>query len=282
MGNTFHDATLLLVGHGSLFGPDSAAPIHAHADRIRETEAFRQVAVAFWKEEPYVWNCLHGLQTKRVFIVPFFISSGYFTDDVIPRELGIPEDKRGYGRGVAIEEQTLIYCEPVGTHAAMTEVILARANEVVSQHPFPSKPSEQATSLFVVGHGTGRNANSRTAVDEHVAKVAATNRFAEVQSVFMDEAPSVDQCWNLASKRNLVVVPFFISEGLHTQKDIPEMLGESPTRITKRMDAGQPTWQNPTERHGKRLWMSAPAGTHPMLGDIIMDRVNKASASTPV
>ena len=34
------------------------------------------------------------------------------------------------------------------------------------------------------------------------------------------------RCHALAQTKNLVVVPFFISDGLHTQEDIPVLLGE--------------------------------------------------------
>ena len=278
----FDDAALMLVGHGSLFGPDSSMPIQNCADALRESDQFAQVAVAFWKEEPYVWNCLHGIHPKRAFIVPFFISEGYFTDDVIPRELGFPADEQNEKpRILKIGDQTFYYCEPIGTHASMTDVILARAGEVVSQHPFPASPSVKKTTLFIAGHGTGRNPNSRKAIDQHVGTIAGLDRFAAVQAVFMDEEPGIDQCWSLATTRNIVVVPFFISEGLHTQQDIPHMLGESATRIAKRSAAGQVPWQNPTERHDKRLWLSPPVGTHPATRDVVIKRVVQAAEKLP-
>ena len=38
----------------------------------------------------------------------------------------------------------------------------------------------------------------------------------------MEESPRIGDCYQMASVRNLVMVPFFISDGLHSFEDIPE------------------------------------------------------------
>src|SRR6185295_10622535 len=88
MEDSFTDAALVLIGHGSTLNADSSAPTYQHADELRRRKIFTQVQEAFWKEEPYIWQVLRGIFAKRVFIVPLFISEGYFTEEVIPRELG--------------------------------------------------------------------------------------------------------------------------------------------------------------------------------------------------
>jgi hypothetical protein len=47
------------------------------------------------------------------------------------------------------------------------------------------------------------------------------------------------------------MVPFFISDGLHSYEDIPVMLGAPERVVRERLQQGQPTWRNPTERDGK-------------------------------
>ena len=56
------------------------------------------------------------------------------------------------------------------------------------------------------------------------------------------------------------------------------MLGETEKRVRNRLANGQPTWVNPTERHGKRLWYSASIGTEPFLVEVLLERVSAASA----
>jgi sirohydrochlorin cobaltochelatase len=81
----FSDAALVLVGHGSTVNADSAAPTWLHADELRRRGLFAQVRETFWKQEPYLWQALRGIFAPRVFVVPLFISEGYFTQEVIPR-----------------------------------------------------------------------------------------------------------------------------------------------------------------------------------------------------
>jgi len=77
--------------------------------------------------------------------------------------------------------------------------------------------------------------------------------------------------------RNLVVVPFFVSDGLHTQEDIPVLLGETKKNIGERLAAGQPVWRNPMERNGKLVWYSSAVGTEPGIADVILERVREAA-----
>ena len=102
--------------------------------------------------------------------------------------------------------------------------------------------------------------------------------FAEVHAVFMEEEPRIEDCFTIASSRNLVVVPFFISDGLHTNEDIPVMLGESRKAVRRRMEQGCATWRNPTERKGKMLWYSTSVGSEPKIADVIMERVREVAA----
>ena len=74
-----------------------------------------------------------------------------------------------------------------------------------------------------------------------------------------------------------MVVPFFISDGLHTQEDIPVLLGEARPVVEQRLAAGQPTWRNPTEKHGRLVWYAPAIGSEPHLADVILERVKEAA-----
>jgi sirohydrochlorin cobaltochelatase len=275
--NHFTDSALVLVGHGSTLNQDSAAPTYQHADALRRRGLFAQVLEGFWKQEPGLAGVLRGAFAPRVFIVPLFISDGYFTGEVIPRELGFCQrDQKEFARVQRRGEQTLYYCGPVGTHDRMTEVLLARARETVARFPFPRAPKPSDTALFIAGHGTGNNENSRQAIEHQVARIRARNLYAEVHALFMEEDPRIGECYRLAQCKHLVVVPFFISDGLHSFEDIPVMLGEPERVVRERFQSGQPTWRNPTEKHGKLVWYTPSIGTEPMLAEVILDRVREA------
>ncbi len=88
----------MIVGHGSTLNPDSSAPTHAHADAIRARGIFGEVAVCFWKEEPSMREVLRMVESDDVYVVPDFISEGYFTRTVIPREFGLDGSLTRQGR----------------------------------------------------------------------------------------------------------------------------------------------------------------------------------------
>lgn len=274
MTDDFRDATLVLIGHGSTLNADSSAPTHQHADELKRRDLFGQVLTAFWKEEPAICAVLRSAYKPRVFCVPLFISEGYFTEEVIPRELGFPSGARvrdDNGRKI-------FYCGPIGTHDSMTAVLLARAKETVARYPFPRAPKPTETALFIAGHGTGNNENSRKAIERQVELIRAKSEFAEVHAAFMEEEPRIGACYEIAKAPNIVMVPFFISDGLHSYEDIPMMLGEPERLVRSRLAAGQPTWRNPTERKGKLLWYTPSIGNEPHIPDVILERVREAAS----
>jgi sirohydrochlorin cobaltochelatase len=278
VSENFSDAALVLVGHGSTVNADSATPACLHADELRRRNIFAQVREGFWKQEPYVWQVSRGVFAPRVFVVPLFISEGYFTEEVIPRELGFCRPgESNFSRVQQRGGQTFHYCGPVGTHPSMTEVLLARARDIVEAFPFPRAPKPSDTALFIAGHGTANNENSRNAIEQQVELIRKRGIYPEVHAVFMEEEPRIGDCCRMANARNIVMVPFFISDGLHSYEDIPVMLG-APERVVKeRLKQGQPTWRNPTEREGKRIWYSASIGSEPHIPDVIMERVREAA-----
>lgn len=273
---TFSDATLIVLGHGSTKNDQSSAPVYQHAKELRGRNLFAEVREAFWKQEPQIKNVLGLISTPRAFIVPLFISEGHFSSDVIPRELGFTPEQST----LATRQCTLVYCSPVGTHDRMLSVLMTRATEVASRFPFPRAPRPGETTLFIAGHGTGQNENSRKAIERQVALVQATNEYAAVHAIFLEEEPRIEKCYEIAKTRNIIVVPFFVSDGMHTQEDIPVLLGEPKRLVEERLARGQPTWRNPTERHEKLVWYAEAVGTEPRIADVILERVREVAHSS--
>jgi sirohydrochlorin cobaltochelatase len=271
-GDNFSDVALVVLGHGTTQNDNSAAPVYQHATELRRRKIFAAVREAFWKQEPQIKTVLAEITAPRVFIVPLFISEGYFSDDVIPRELGFAENLK-----LKTENSEIFYCSPVGTHDSMTRVILARAREIVETFPFPRAPQPKDITLFIAGHGTEKNVNSRKAIERQAEMIRAMNLYAGVHVIFLEESPGIADCYALARTKNLVVVPFFISDGLHTQQDIPVLLGEVKQTVEQRLAAGQPAWRNPTEKNGRLVWYSPAIGSEPHLADVILERVREAA-----
>ena len=55
-------------------------------------------------------------------------------------------------------------------------------------------------------------------------------KYAAVLNVYMEEPPLVSDWRKLPKTQNVVVVPFFISDGLHSYEDIPSLAGNCCSR----------------------------------------------------
>lgn len=271
----FSDAALILAAHGSTLNAGSAAPAYQHGDAIRRRRIFAEVTEAFVQQDPSLTGVLRRVFSPRVFIVPLFIAEGWVTEQAVPAQIGLCVSEGEFPRVQQRGGRQLHYCRPVGTHPAMTNVLKARARDVVARHPFPSAPNASSTCLAVVGHGTEYAPGSRRAIERQVDLLRSEGEYAEVHGFFLDESPEIGEVWLTARAKNVVVVPFFMSDGLHTLEDIPRMLGESEKAIRERLSTGRPPWRNPTERHGKRLWYAAAVGTEPLVADVIVERARE-------
>ncbi len=258
-------SALVIVGHGSTLNPDSSAPTSDHVEAIRARGAFGEVVACFWKEEPSMREVLRMIESDDVYVVPDFISEGYFTRTVIPRELELdgPATSRG-GR-------TIKYCEPVGSHPRMTEVLLRRARETAAGVP------EIETSLVIVGHGTALNDNSAVAAKDQVRRIAALNLYGEVLAAYMEEPPLVAEWDRLTRCPNVLVLPFFIADGLHSYQDIPVLLGieEEGAPAASQREIFR---RNPYSAQGRRLYYASAVGTEPAMADVILDQVEAFDA----
>jgi sirohydrochlorin cobaltochelatase len=263
---SFKNTTLIIVGHGSTENPDSSEPTQEHADTIREQGIFDEVRCAFWKEEPALREVLYGIKSSNIVVVPNFISEGYFTQKVIPRELELT------GRITHRGSQNIFYADPVGSHPSMTEALVRRAQETA-----PNISPDQ-TTLFIVGHGTGLNENSAKAAKDQVALIQKMNRYAEVLPAYMEESPLISDWACLSSQQHVVVVPFFISDGLHSYQDIPVLLGIEQ-KIGPAASQREIFRKNPYHLRSKTLYYASAIGTEPMMTQVILDQAASCFAA---
>jgi sirohydrochlorin cobaltochelatase len=272
------EAALLIVAHGSTVNPDSSAPTLAHAAEIRRRKTFADVACAFWKEEPSLRDAIFLFDPKSVrdvCVVPNFISEGYFTQTVVPRELELNDRTTRRATG-----QIWKYCDPVGNHPMMTELLLKRANDVAPD----IDPAE--SSLLIVAHGTDLNENSAVAAKREAEKIRALAKYAAVLNVYMEERPLVSDWRTLTKTRNVVVVPFFISDGLHSYEDIPVLLGivdaapspRSSHEGATRRRVHEVFRRNPYTIDNRSLFYAPSIGTDAGFADIIIEQALSAKS----
>lgn len=273
------DATLILFGHGTTLNSESGAAVLQHAEELRRRNIFADVREAFWKQTPRLQEMVAQIASPRVFFAPLFMSEGYFSEKIIPEALGF-----GVQQGKLTErtlrrgEQVWFYCQPVGTHPGMTRVVLDRARSVVAQPATGRALDDTDITLFIAGHGTGRDERSRKSVEAQVELLRQLGLYAGVHGIFLEEKPRIQQCFEIATSRGIVIVPFFVGDGLHVKEDIPVLLGEAEATVKSRIQGGEWPWSNPTERDGKRVWYSRSVGTDSILSEVILERVKEAAS----
>ena len=242
---------LVIVGHGSHLNEDSSLPVYEHAQRIRKTGEFDEVVECFWKEEPSMRHVLDTVESEEVYVVPAFISEGYFTQQVVPRELGLegPVTKKA--------DRTIRYAGPLGTFEGMPDVILERVGDLMR-----GKEVSGRTALVLLGHGTGLNKNSGGVIYLNAQRIRERGIYDLVEVGFLDQEPEIAGVVESVAAPNVILIPLFIAEGWHTRETIPEDLGLRG-EVTVRGD--------------RTIFYGAPVGTHPSMAKLIAARASATS-----
>jgi sirohydrochlorin cobaltochelatase len=250
---------LVIVGHGSHLNEDSSLPVYEHARRIRERFGgeYDEVVECFWKEEPSMRHVLDTVEAENVCVVPAFISEGYFTQQVIPRELGLA------GPVTTLGGRTVRYAGPLGTFEGMADVILERAEDLLEGKEM--SPGRRA--LVLLGHGTDLNKNSGGVIYLNADRIRERNLYDLIEVGFLDQDPEIGAVVENVEAENIILIPVFIAEGWHTRETIPEDLGL----------AGEVT-----ARGSKTIYYGAPVGTHPSMAGLIAARARETERGTEV
>ncbi len=247
---------LVIVGHGSHLNEDSSLPVYEHAQRIREAGEFDEVVECFWKEEPSMRHVLDTVEADEVYVVPAFISVGYFTQQVIPRELGLEGTVTKKG------DKIVRYTGPLGTFEGMPDVILERVGDLMR-----GKETSGRTALVLLGHGTDLNKNSGGVIYLNAGRIRERGLYDLVEVGFLDQEPEIGAVVEEVAARNVILIPVFIAEGWHTRETIPEDLGLSG---------------EVTERGDKVIFYGAPVGTHPSMANLIAARARETAREEPL
>jgi sirohydrochlorin cobaltochelatase len=256
---------LVLIAHGSERCPAAETATAAHAEALRRRGLFREVKACFLQAAPGLRETVASLRSPSAYLVPCFMSEGYSTRTVIPDELGltgpITELAQGPGRGPA--ERTLFYCEPVGAHPRLADLIARRVEETCHAQGL----SPAAVAVLLVGHGTLKDPASGEAARRQAARLAGRGGFASVRAAFLEEPPYLrDEATRLGG-RPAVAVGLFAEAGFHGEDDVPRLLGlESEGGSTAA--GGGPA----------RVWYTGPLGPDPEIAEIILDQVRAFDA----
>lgn len=200
-------------------------------------------------------HVLDTVESEDVCVVPAFISEGYFTQQVIPRELGLTGTVTRKGG------KTIRYSGPLGTFEGMADVILERAEDLLRGKDVP--PGRRA--LVLLGHGTDLNKSSGGVIYLNAGRIKARGLYDLVEVGFLDQEPEIGEVVENIEAENVVLIPVFIAEGWHTRETIPEDLGLT----------GEVTIKETSSGRNKTIFYGAPVGTHPSMAALIAARARE-------
>lgn len=237
--------TLVLVARGSPGEPRAYIPTFDHGEAICKTGHFDSVRAAFLRGEPPFVDVMDSIEGGECVVVPLFVEEGRYTDEVIPHTLDAHR----------VEGLTIHYTPPVGTHDAVTDVVVRRAESAVGDR-------RDGIGLALVGRGSEESTDSGAAIRQHAERIRERDCFEEVGSFFLEGTPLVEHLPSTFDVEGTVAVPVFMAEGPRVRTDIPERIGL----------AGGP----PSGRDAPRIWYTEPVGTDPAVADIALDRALSA------
>lgn len=251
------DTAIVLVGHGSARHPDSARPIQALAEALKARGPWREVAAVFMKQEPHLDQALALVSSPRVVIVPIFAGKGYYTDTLIPRQMGLD------GAVTRRDGRELHYTPPAGCDPRIPGLMACRADGVVRSVGI----DPTTIGLLLIAHGSGRPGGAGETPKAIAAAIAAMNHFAEVRLAFLEQEPFARDWPSMVRPGgNLVVLPLLVAQGTHASQDIPPLFN---------LQAGE---TGPVDIAGRCVRMATGLGAEAELVDIVASMVERALA----
>jgi sirohydrochlorin ferrochelatase len=121
---------------------------------------------------------------------------------------------------------------------------------------------DSATGIILFAHGSAVEEANR-GVHELARKVAATGRYQYVRAAFLElgepDLPSAIREAVHAELRRVVVIPYFLTLGVHLRRDLPRLIADAKQAF--------PDFE---------IEVGAPLEGHPLMPSLILDRVREA------
>jgi sirohydrochlorin ferrochelatase len=204
---------LLLAAHGERRTGSDNEGVAQLAARLRALGLASAVGFGFVKGAPSIGEAVRHLAGCDLLVYPLFLSDGYFTQTLLPRQLS--------EAGAFAEGRTVRMLPPLGLDPALVDLVLDRARAVADAQDWP----EARTALVLLAHGSSNNPASRRAAERIAKNIAGRNAFARVRPAFLEEAPFLGDAI-VGWLGPALVIGLFAGEGLHGGDDVPQRVAE--------------------------------------------------------
>ncbi len=207
---------LLLVAHGSRFGIDPTLLRLA----TRLSQRYGEVGLAVLRGRPTPEASLSSMAAARVAVMPLLMARG----EVAARRLvtALP----------AAERRRLTLHPPIGDHPGLAQLIARLVAHALDDAPGGGAPRTRV-GVILAGHGHPSDPAPATTLDRLAARVHAVIPTAEVRTAFLAQAPSLTHWPALTAADTVVIVPCFLSAGLHVRVDLPALVHGAAAAATR-------------------------------------------------
>ncbi len=209
---------LIILGHGSHISPNTAQVVWDAVDSLRKIGVADEIAGAFWKEQPSFRSVLSSIRATDITLVPLFTAQGYFTQTVIPAEMGLT------GQITHKDGRIIRYAQPPVYHPKIQHIVQARVDDAIrTYHLTPSD-----VGIAIIGHSTRKNPSSRKATEHQADILRQTGIYGAVITAFLDDDPEIPTVYERIDQPTIIAIPLFLAMGSHTTIDVPEALSLPP------------------------------------------------------
>ncbi len=201
--------TLILIGHGSTTSERAKIAIEEHAETLRLSPRFGKVQTYYLMDEA----AKPIIPAGESFLLPFFMSEGYFVKKRIPQLFALEDFKY-------LDETHQIYqCDSLGVDPELAEILNQMAKECV----YENELSIGKTAFLLIAHGSEKNSASAEAAYYQRDQLGEIAKTQNLGVAFLEQSPSIAQeLSRLAEAVDAIVcLGLFAAEGPHAIEDVP-------------------------------------------------------------
>lgn len=245
--------SLLIIGHGSSSSSSAAEDaVRKHVETLKLSNRFWQVSAHFLMQGDMAPEVPAG----EVFLLPFFMSDGYFVNTKIPEVFDLKDFKLETEKGV------LHQCAAIGVDPELSDVLC----EMAMDRAIANALDPLETDVLLIAHGSEKNDASFKAALMQRDKLKARGVFKSVDVAFLEQEPSIPSVLQRVSEngKRVICLGLFASDGPHASEDVPGEINE---------------WVGCQEPGFFQVYYEGPVGKRPEIVKLIQDSVSRCAAN---
>ncbi|WP_323736042.1 sirohydrochlorin nickelochelatase [Methanosphaera sp. ISO3-F5] len=234
---------VLIIGHGSKmpYNKEVVTTIAQKLDKKIENTVESGFMELVEPNIPQQVNKLKQQNMERIIVVPAFLSHGIHTKVDIPTILRLPhsheglehshhhhhhhhDDEREAKSELIDFDGEIIYLDPFESDDKIVDIVEKRLKDVLKD----DKINNDNTGILLIGHGSSLP-YGKIVLNDIAEKTRKRLDDYIIELSFMRiETPSIPESFEKLQSQNfdnIIVLPVFLADGLHTKSDIPLTLG---------------------------------------------------------